>query len=226
VYVQPLMLTALTGRPPIGAAYEVQAARGQSGECSNCQGADAQAAGQDSPWINPRDEVSISQEAEAALVGKLSKSEQRVVEKLKDRDREVRAHEQAHLAAAGPYATGGPSFEYQTGPDGQRYAVGGEVGIDTSPIPGDPEATIRKAQVVRAAALAPANPSAQDRAVAAAAAKMEVQAQQELRQQEAAQQNSSLAPSLQASGDVATIATTQLEGELANHVGSRFDAVA
>lgn len=100
----------------------------------------------------------------------LTDEEQKQVEQLKQRDREVRQHEQAHLAAAGGNAIGGPTFEYQTGPDGKRYAVGGEVQIDTSPVEGDPEATIAKMQQIRAAALAPANPSAQDRQVAAQAA--------------------------------------------------------
>lgn len=100
--------------------------------------------------------------------------------KLQARDREVRAHEQAHLAAAGRFATSGPSFTFQTGPDGRRYAVGGEVGIDTSPVPDDPEATIAKAQQIRAAALAPAQPSSQDLAVAAKASSMEQRARVEL----------------------------------------------
>ncbi len=103
---------------------------------------------------------------------------------MRTRDREVRRHEQAHLAAAGSYAKGGPTFEYQTGPDGQRYAVGGEVSIDTSPVAGDPKATIIKAQVIQRAAGAPADPSGQDRAVASAAAKMEAQARRELQAQE------------------------------------------
>jgi len=102
--------------------------------------------------------------------------------RLRQRDREVRAHEMAHLAAAGPYATGGPTFEYQKGPDGQRYAVGGHVNIDTSPVPGDPEATLRKAEAIRRAALAPGDPSPQDRSVAAAAAAMALKAQAELQQ--------------------------------------------
>lgn len=111
---------------------------------------------------------------------KLAPQEQREVQKLSARDREVKAHEQAHLSAAGPYARGGSQYEYQTGPDGQQYAVGGEVGIDTSRVPDDPEATIRKAQVVRRAALAPAEPSPQDRQVAAEATRMESQARQEV----------------------------------------------
>ena len=114
----------------------------------------------------------------------LSKDEQREVQELKSRDREVRAHEQAHMAAAGPYSVGGPSYEYQRGPDNRQYAVGGEVQIDTSEVSGDPEATIRKAQVIRRAATAPAEPSSQDRSVAAAAGRMEAKARQEMTQQQ------------------------------------------
>lgn len=92
------------------------------------------------------------------------------VKELQARDTEVRAHEQAHLSAAGKYATGGASFSFQTGPDGQQYAIGGEVGIDTSTIPDDPEATIAKMQTLQRAATAPAEPSGQDARVAAQAA--------------------------------------------------------
>jgi hypothetical protein len=103
--------------------------------------------------------------------------------KLKARDREVRAHEAAHAAAAGSLAKGGPSYTYQQGSDGRRYAVGGEVNIDTGGVSGDPEATIQKARQIRAAANAPANPSAQDRAVAAQASRLEAQARQDLQQE-------------------------------------------
>lgn len=64
--------------------------------------------------------------------GELSESDLKVVSELKQRDAEVKAHEAAHLAAAGGIATGGASFSYQQGPDGIRYAIGGEVNIDTS----------------------------------------------------------------------------------------------
>ncbi|MBU0723392.1 MAG: hypothetical protein KJ904_12510 [Alphaproteobacteria bacterium] len=109
----------------------------------------------------------------------LTEEEQKVVDELKKRDREVRAHEQAHAAVGGAYA-GQPTYEYEDGPDGNRYAVGGSVSIDTSPISGDPEATIRKMEVVKRAALAPAEPSPQDRAVAAAADRALQQASAEL----------------------------------------------
>lgn len=112
----------------------------------------------------------------------LSESDLKVVRELKQRDAEVRAHEAAHLAVAGGFATGGASFEYQQGPDGVRYAIGGEVNIDTSPVPGDPAATLRKADVIRRAALAPAEPSGPDIQVAASATAMAAQAQAELLQ--------------------------------------------
>lgn len=108
----------------------------------------------------------------------LSDDEKKTVDALKKRDAEVRRHEAAHAAAGGQYA-GAPTFTYQQGPDGKRYAIGGEVSIDTSPVSGDPEATARKADQIRAAALAPADPSGQDRAVAAAASKLKLDAQAE-----------------------------------------------
>ena len=110
----------------------------------------------------------------------LTPEEIRMVSELRARDLEVKMHERAHTAAAGQYAAGGPTYEYQDGPDGRQYAVGGEVSIDTSKIPGDPEATLRKAQMIKRAALAPSNPSAADRAVAAVAARMEAEAMLEI----------------------------------------------
>ena len=109
----------------------------------------------------------------------LSEDEQREVEELKATDRKVRQHEQAHVAAGGDLVTSGPSYGYVVGPDGQRYAVSGEVGIDTSP-GRTPEETLRRAARIRAAALAPADPSPQDRNVAAQAVQMQMQAAQEI----------------------------------------------
>ena len=121
---------------------------------------------------------SVRQESE------LSAEEQRELDKLKARDREVRAHEAAHKNAAGSLARGGAEFEFDTGPDGRRYAVGGEVSIDTSKVPGDPQATIDKAETIQRAATAPAQPSSQDRTVAAQASRMEAEARQELATEE------------------------------------------
>lgn len=90
-----------------------------------------------------------------------------ILRQLRSRDREVRAHEAAHAAAGGSLVRGGPSYTFQTGPDGRTYAIGGEVRLDVSPVANDPQATLSKADQIRAAALAPANPSPQDLRVAA-----------------------------------------------------------
>lgn len=110
----------------------------------------------------------------------LTEEEQKQVDELKARDMEVKSHEQAHIAAGGSYVRGAASYDYQTGPDGKKYAVGGEVSIDTSAVEGDPQATINKAQVVIKAAMAPAEPSGQDRAVASQARQMMASARKEL----------------------------------------------
>ncbi|SDD31559.1 SprA-related family protein [Kordiimonas lacus] len=121
------------------------------------------------------------------LSGELSDEDKAYVRQLKSRDREVRAHEAAHATAGSGY-TSQPNFEYVRGPDGVQYAVGGHVSIDTSAVPDDPEATIAKMEVVRQAALAPARPSGQDRAVAAAAEQSLRAAQAELQEQRTAEQ--------------------------------------
>ena len=119
----------------------------------------------------------------------LSTEENRQVTQLKARDREVRAHEQAHRSAGGQYA-GAAQFGYETGPDGKRYAVSGEVSIDMSPVGDDPEATAQKMQVVKRAAMAPAQPSGADRSVYARASRMEATARAEARQQDRAERTS------------------------------------
>lgn len=109
----------------------------------------------------------------------LTQAERLQVAELELIDTKVRAHEMAHLAAAGSHATGGANFQYVKGPDGKRYAVGGEVGIDTGKA-SSPEATISKMQTVRTAALAPSDPSPQDRKVAARASLVITEASHEL----------------------------------------------
>lgn len=113
----------------------------------------------------------------------LTADERKELQRLQARDREVRAHEAAHKSAAGGYARGSVQFEFVVGPDGRRYASGGEVSIDTSKVHGDPQATLRKAQVIRRAANAPVQPSSQDRRVAAEASRLEAEARQELAQE-------------------------------------------
>jgi len=106
-------------------------------------------------------------------------AEQQEIKELQQRDLEVRSHELAHAAVGGAY-TGAPSYTFEVGPDGKKYAVSGEVSVDLSVVEGNPRATIAKMQKIHAAALAPANPSVQDTRIAAAAAKIIIQAQSEL----------------------------------------------
>ncbi|TAN69803.1 MAG: hypothetical protein EPN17_06785 [Methylobacter sp.] len=137
------------------------------------------------PALKPAD----AKATDTKKTGGLSASDLKIVSELKQRDAEVRAHEAAHLAAAGSIAKGGASFNYQQGPDGIQYAIGGEVSIDTSAIPGDPAATLRKADTIRRAALAPAQPSGPDIQAAASATAMAAQAQAELLQKNQDTQN-------------------------------------
>ena len=116
------------------------------------------------------------QEKNRQQSNELTEAEQQEVRELAVIDREVRAHEAAHQAAGGSLA-GAVSFRFAMGPDGARYAVGGEVPISMVTVSEDPQATIRNARQVHAAALAPAQPSAQDRSVALEAVQIIAQAQ-------------------------------------------------
>lgn len=100
--------------------------------------------------------------------------DRQLLDALKKRDLEVRQHEAAHAAVGGALA-GAPSFTFERGPDGKSYAVGGEVSVELS-AGGSPEETIARARQVRAAAMAPAQPSGQDYRVAAAASALELRA--------------------------------------------------
>jgi hypothetical protein len=113
----------------------------------------------------------------------LTEGDQARIRELESIDRKVRQHEQAHMAAGGNLVTSSASYSYTEGPDGKRYVTGGEVGIDTSK-GRTPEETLTRARQIRSAALAPADPSPQDRSVAAAASQMEMQALQEIAQQQ------------------------------------------
>jgi hypothetical protein len=159
-----------------------------SGSCPPRKGREQQ---QQTQTSGAKDTVRISNEGREQLKGlakqpfginaedNLDPEQKKEVENLKKRDQEVKAHEQAHLAAGSGVVMGGANYEYQRGPDGKMYAVGGEVKIDTSR-ENSPARTISKMQQVKRAALAPAQPSAQDRSVAAQAAQIEADARSEL----------------------------------------------
>lgn len=115
----------------------------------------------------------------AGFPGTLTDDQQRQIQELKRIDVSVRQHEAAHQAAGGPHA-GGASFTFTRGPDGKNYATAGEVQVDVG-AESDPEATVRKMDAVKAAALAPSDPSAQDLRVAQQADATRMQAQRDLR---------------------------------------------
>jgi hypothetical protein len=120
------------------------------------------------------DTVTISSEARTKADEEKDKRE---VDQLRQDEERVKAHEAAHKVAGGQYA-GSVSYSYRSGPDGKSYIVGGEVQIDVAP-ERLPQETISKMQVVISAAMAPADPSGQDRAVAAQAASQMAEAQQQ-----------------------------------------------
>tara|TARA_R100000687_G_scaffold83699_2_gene89269 strand:+ start:56048 stop:56860 length:813 start_codon:yes stop_codon:yes gene_type:complete len=156
---------------------------------------------------NPQQQGETSQQQKQQ-----QQAEQQEITELKTRDQEVRNHEQAHASIGGRYA-GAPSYSYELGPDGRKYAVAGEVQIDIAPVPGDPQATIQKMQQVKAAALAPAEPSSADRRIAAEAGLRLLQAQTELVAEKtslAQSSNSSDAETTAAGQPSAAIDTSQI----------------
>ena len=131
----------------------------------------AESDSQSAPQASNNQDETATQQVEQQIVKKQQQIEQaqtKQIEQLVQRDSEVKTHEQAH-AAVGGSLTQSPSYQYEKGPDGRRYAVEGEVSIDVSPVSGDPKATLSKMQKVYAAAMAPVQPSMADIRVAAQA---------------------------------------------------------
>jgi len=159
-----------------------------------------------------------SASAATSGVTQLTPEQLQQVQQLAQTDRKVRAHEQAHLSAAADLVRAGPNFGYQTGPDNRQYAVSGEVSIDVSPA-STPQETITKAQRIRAAALAPADPSAQDNRVAALASRLEVDAQIELATQNRENSGNSNAESSAESAAGFDHSGARLYREVAQHGG-------
>jgi hypothetical protein len=163
-----------TPRAARGAQNTVRDHYGYCGRCSDCRANDAAPHEAETGSIAERDESARHRAAEnVSRENDLSADEQRQVEELRQSDREIRAHEQAHAAAGATRVR----YDYQVGPDGVSYAVGGSADIDIHTSSGDPDSTIYQARRMRAAALAPADPSAQDMAVAAKASRIENEAQ-------------------------------------------------
>ncbi|HAS82926.1 MAG TPA: hypothetical protein DCS43_09715 [Verrucomicrobia bacterium] len=153
---------------------EVQQKNCYCGHCAGCKAASAQ---RRQELAQPEDPVAkTDQESEENQgASDLSSDDEQVVRELLARDKEVRAHEQAHASAGARNVR----FDYQSGPDGRQYAVGGSADIEISASSGDESAKIAQARKMRAAALAPAAPSTQDMAVAAKASRIEAEAMAE-----------------------------------------------
>ena len=179
----PASLPAASTRP-VGDAAPAEAAAPSTDDGPKSHAA---VGGLDAVELSPAGLEALRAERARAVAGgesdgpggpELTDEEEAKVRELSARDREVRAHEAAHKAAAGSAAKGGPKFEYEDGPDGRRYAVGGEVPISLEE-GRTPEETVENARRVQRAALAPARPSAQDRAVAAEASQLAARASAE-----------------------------------------------
>lgn len=152
---------------------------GRAGAESTAQSRDTSAApvvdarGQSAGETQDSAGTGLRQEQRVGSTAAVTEAEQQLqdaelVSQLSAIDREVRAHERAHQSAGG--AVAGPvQYTYERGPDGVRYAVAGEVSIQTPVSSGDPSQDLENAQAVLRAALAPADPSAQDLQVAASA---------------------------------------------------------
>lgn len=175
-------MSYITNAQPALMGYSIQQFKPQPQKPINAEESDVSLAKNKEPEKNAT-KTNATEAEKSAKPEQLSPEELRKIEQLEARDAEVKAHERAHFNAAGGLAIGGASFTFVTGSDGKRYAVGGEVSIDTSAVPGDPAATIKKAETIRRAALAPMNPSTADRQIAAKASSMAADARIELQQE-------------------------------------------
>jgi len=118
------------------------------------------------PLLSPTDELALfsSDDFREAAFHSVENTN---LDRLQLSDVGVRTHEALHFHA-GAGLTSEPEYTYQEGPDGQFYAIGGDVGIQT-PDTSNPEQAARIAQTVAAAALAANDVSGQDVSVARSA---------------------------------------------------------
>jgi hypothetical protein len=216
-----LMRSLLPAAAPLaavsGPAAPAAAAAGGSGGSAASSASASGSANASSP---------SSSSSSSSSAQKLSADQELEVAWLESRDREVRAHEAAHQAAGGALVSG-LGFQFQTGPDGRSYAIGGDVTIDVSIVPGNPQATVAKMRQVRDAALAPAQPSAQDEMVAAQAEEQELAAEMAV-QEAAAATSAPSAPSPSGaaapSSSAAAAAPAPASGVLQGHMIAAYAA--
>lgn len=201
---------ALQGYLSLGQEQEQGAEKSQAQGQGQVQGQETQTKGQES-------KPSSSQTPKGIDGQELTEEEQQKVKEMKERDEEVRVHENAHKSAGGQYAAA-PTYTYETGPDGKRYITDGEVSIDIGEEK-DPQATIEKMQVVKRAAMAPAEPSGQDRKVYQEANQKEAAARQELaedKKEEAKEKQEKAKESLNGQSDKSADANNKSQGTKSN----------
>lgn len=201
---------ALQGYLSLGQEQEQGAEKSQAQGQGQVQGQETQTKGQES-------KPSSSQTPKGIDGQELTEEEQQKVKEMKERDEEVRVHENAHKSAGGQYAAA-PTYTYETGPDGKRYITDGEVSIDIGEEK-DPQSTIEKMQVVKRAAMAPAEPSGQDRKVYQEANQKEAAARQELaedKKEEAKEKQEKVKESLNGQSDKSADTNNKSQGTKSN----------
>lgn len=114
----------------------------------------------------------------------LTQQERLEVQRLQRTERSVHEHERAHQRAARDLAVSSPNYRYERGPDGKKYAVGGEVNIDASLVGAEASETVEKALRIQRAALAPNDPSPKDLQAATKARIVESKAHRKLAREE------------------------------------------
>jgi hypothetical protein len=150
----------------------------------------------------------------------INMARQRILAQLRSIDIAVKTHEKAHQSVLGVYAMGPTRYVYVRGPDGRFYAVGGSIRVDTQPVRGNPQATIRKARLIRMAALSPLSPSMQDMRIASQAYRMETKAKRELAEErieqraERAEEASELRKSIVQKGRLSVLFPLRPPGDL------------
>ena len=201
---------ALQGYLSLGQEQEQGAEKSQAQGQGQVQGQETQTKGQESKPSSIQTPKGIDGQ-------ELTEEEQQKVKEMKERDEEVRVHENAHKSAGGQYAAA-PTYTYETGPDGKRYITDGEVSIDIGEEK-DPQATIEKMQIVKRAAMAPAEPSGQDRKVYQEANQKEAAARQELaedKKEEAKEKQEKAKESLNGQSDKSADANNKSQGTKSN----------
>ena len=116
-----------SGRSPNGAVQTLQVADQSEQPPADVAGSTNAKAGSNASAKALSDEgkadTDEAGEKTASSQNELSDEAQAVVAEMAARDREVRAHEQAHARVGGQYA-GQPTYSYQEGPDGNNMQSG------------------------------------------------------------------------------------------------------